>query len=81
VPKVRFCAGGGFFLQPEYVKLLAHMDEHFVPFPLPENIQFHKKDGCFENLRVFDDMEVGLALQSRGIVARDEPDLKRIARW
>ncbi len=62
-----FCRGGCFFLTTRFVHVLSQMEEHFPPFPSSEQLKLHlNADGVLENLHVFDDMEVGIIMNSLG---------------
>jgi hypothetical protein len=81
VPKVTFCAGGGFFLNVASLQIVHRADNRFVCFPDPENVQHHIHNGRLQDLHVFDDTEVALALQDANVVATHVADLHTIASW
>ena len=82
VPKCVFTSGGFTYLSTETLFRLSQLDSFFTPFPLPQNLKFHlsKDKSYFENLNVFDDTQIGLALQSIGIFPCCE-NVKEIAKW
>ncbi len=82
VPKVTFTAGGGTFLSIFSILKLAHLEKFFPPFPNPTNFKFHvsKNKSYIENLAVFDDTQIALALQSVKIYAETK-DISSIVFW
>jgi hypothetical protein len=81
VPKVTFCAGGGFFLNVSSLYAVMHADNRFVAFPDSQDLKHHIENDCLKNLHVFDDTEVALALQDAHIFATHVSDLDKIASW
>ncbi len=82
VPKVTFVAGGCLFLNLETLLQLCQLDSFFTAFPTPENLKYHlslTKD-YYQNLNVFDDTNIALALQSIGIYAKNE-DISKLVFW
>lgn len=79
--KVRFCSGGGFFLQTQVLHHLVAQTDLFTSFPKDnEKLLSFLKDGKFENLNVFDDVNVAVALARINIFPKHVP-VKRILHW
>jgi GR25 family glycosyltransferase involved in LPS biosynthesis len=82
VPKITFCAGGGFFLSQKALRAVVLEDEHFVPFPSnASDLSYHFEKNCFVDLHVFDDTEVAIALSKHNILATPILNLDTIASW
>ncbi len=78
---VEFCAGGGFFLKTAYVHDLSQMEDYFTPFPSPNQLFFHlSKSGVIENVHVFDDIEIGVAMKALGVTPEDAT-VSKIVKW
>ncbi len=82
VPKTNFTSGGFTVLSKDTVLALAQLDSFFAPFPQPQNLQYHlsKNNEYFKDLAVFDDTQIGIALQSIGILPVGI-DISEIAHW
>ncbi len=82
VPKCIFTSGGFTYISKQTLLQLCQLDHFFTPFPSSENLKFHlsKDKSYFENLNVFDDTQIGIALQSIGIIPSCE-NVKDIAKW
>ncbi len=85
-PHVLFASGGGFYLDLPTLLLLSTVRENFMPLPSREHLRYHEKvtsDGTryYENLHLFDDMEVGIVLKKMGILLQHEDVIHQVAFW
>lgn len=82
---LEYCPGGGFYLTVPTLSKLSLADDLFLPFPTSEGLQFHKvtQDGgitCFKELCIFDDYNVGVALNRFNIKPQYQP-IQEIVDW
>lgn len=68
VPQLTYFTTDFLFLTTKIVTLLSHLDSFFMQFPKPNQLQFHlsKNKQNYENLCLFDDLQIALALKSIG---------------
>lgn len=84
---VTYCSGGCFYVRADTLYDLANLTYAFTPFPeTAEELNFHKKTDLasgqvyFDELCVFDDLDIGAALKDIGITAVHAP-IKEIVHW
>ncbi len=82
VSKCSFTSGGFTFLSTETLLELAQLDSFFAPFPSSNDLKYHlgPNNEYFKDLAVFDDTQIGIALQSIGIFPKGQ-DISKIAHW
>jgi len=84
VNQTEYCPGGGFYLTVPTMLALSVADDLFLPFPSSEGLQYHKitENGktYFQDLCVFDDFNIGVALSRFGIRPTYQ-HIKEIVNW
>jgi hypothetical protein len=89
-----YCAGGGYYLNQECVRIVLQNEEYFKPFPKDTYMEHLKSKiehvsptqlreiTYFDNLYVFEDKTIGVVLHNNNITPQDKTtELKQAVYW